>query len=103
MAAVFKLHGSVNWVRGLNSLSKRDDAIALTCHDNELALATPGPTKPEEISGTLARLWTRAVAELAQADAIVLMGYRFRQQMPGRGSIYLAPFVLTLAGIWTFT
>lgn len=79
---VLKLHGSVNWRRetlGPNEYSfkvESDYAFSLTCEDRALAIATPGPTKAERCE-QLRAIWRLAETELASADRIVFVGYRF--------------------------
>lgn len=82
VAAVIKLHGSVNWSRADQpdgrtvtfAIEKAD--YAMTCDAKNLALAVPGPSKLE-ITGRLNEFWDRAVRALMKADAIVFVGYRF--------------------------
>lgn len=76
---VLKLHGSVNWKksgsgRGYQVSSPLE---ALTCPDEELVIATPGPGKRKVASEDLCELWTTAENVLVHADAVVFVGYRF--------------------------
>jgi hypothetical protein len=78
-APVFKLHGSVDW-RRVNEKScaivSNDPTFAISCQDRELAIATPGPSKSRE-AASMRQLWTLAGNALAEADAIVFVGFRF--------------------------
>jgi hypothetical protein len=83
MAQVLKLHGSVDWKRTeqagkVTYETTPNPHYALTCPDAELAIATPGPSKRAS-TGELQLLWTTAEERLAEADAIVFVGYRFPQ------------------------
>ncbi len=80
---VIKLHGSVDWKRAQAEgaaakyeIRQRPD-FAVTCEDNELAIATPGLTKHGLVSGDFRYLWQRAGEALATADAVAFVGYRF--------------------------
>jgi hypothetical protein len=84
-AAVFKLHGSVDWQRlegpPVNGVKGRyssttDPRFALTCADYQIGIATPGPTKRISTK-ELEAIWDGALAHLKEADAIVFVGYRF--------------------------
>jgi hypothetical protein len=79
--AVLKLHGSVDWrvARATNGVIvsiEKDPAFAVSCVDDELAIATPGPSKADTARQYRA-LWEAAETALREADAIVFMGYRF--------------------------
>jgi hypothetical protein len=79
--AVLKLHGSVDWRRRKVDASylaeeTNDPHFALKCEDEEIAIATPGPSK-RAASKELGALWSKAQVALANADAIVFVGYRF--------------------------
>jgi hypothetical protein len=82
---VLKLHGSVDWCK--QTLNKgqpnervfvevKDPLFALRCKPEELAIATPGPSKAREAKGFKA-LWDLATSALAEADEVVFIGYRF--------------------------
>ena len=76
-----KLHGSVDWQRCATESDveiKRspDQNFAVTCPDDELCIATPGPAKAFR-SAELASLWEIACSALREADRIVFIGYRF--------------------------
>ncbi len=83
MPGVFKLHGSVNWIRssanGKDYVEVRPDIpdAALTLDDECLAIASPGPTKQEMTEQLFEGLWKHAMQELRTASAIVFIGYRF--------------------------
>jgi hypothetical protein len=51
--------------------------FALECEEGELAIATPGPSKKREADECFRELWKLAREALAEADAIVFVGYRF--------------------------
>jgi len=76
---LLKLHGSVNW--GLRSSQAVETnagvRYALTCDDDQLAIAGPGPGKQRLSSGLFEWCWTEALAALEKAAAIVFVGYRF--------------------------
>ena len=82
---MLKLHGSVDWLKGLDGKSqervimehKQDPTCALTCDDDQLAIATPGPSKQAVSDSDFLPLWTEAKKRLKVADAIVFVGYRF--------------------------
>lgn len=80
-ARVLKLHGSVDWQatrRGQHAqfAVHTDSLFALSAPANELALATPGPTKAT-VTGELQQLWGWCRDDISTADAIVFIGYRF--------------------------
>ena len=91
---VLKLHGSVDWVRRNGKIIRAEtdpkmkdvkDIAALYCEYDELALATPGPTKREMVQmsgpiknhGPLAPLWVYAAIAVKAATAVAFVGYRF--------------------------
>jgi hypothetical protein len=79
---VLKLHGSVDWRKTRigdrwTVESTADPGHALRCPAEELALATPGPSKELESTTGFRALWTWAEDALKNADAIVFVGYRF--------------------------
>ncbi len=80
---LIKLHGSVDWKRveveggPVQYETGQADDFALTCQDDELAIATPGLTKRAMVSEGFNALWDRAETALMTADAIVFVGYRF--------------------------
>lgn len=78
---LLKLHGSVDWMRGklADKVVTRvvpDERFALTCSDDLLAIATPGPSK-QRFADEVNELWRLASSAIGQADAIVFVGYRF--------------------------
>jgi hypothetical protein len=82
---VLKLHGSINWFRDdhgkigwCGEESKHPDESGLYCKLEEMALATPGPTKQSMIreGGSLKALWDRAGEQIGRAHAVVMVGYR---------------------------
>jgi hypothetical protein len=80
---LLKLHGSVDWKRTTQPPNPRalfeataDPVFALTCEDEEIAIATPGPSK-FEASREFVDVWSVAESALSRADAIVFVGYRF--------------------------
>lgn len=79
-APVLKLHGSVDWQRtgqdpGAFKLSD-DPEFAVTCVPDEIALATPGPTK-RHTAHFFGWLWSEALSAIRRADNVVFVGYRF--------------------------
>jgi hypothetical protein len=79
---VLKLHGSVDWtktsVNGRTHVSvDQDHSWAVRAPDDEIAMATPGPSKLSGSTVDFADLWTLAKTALTEADAIVFVGYRF--------------------------
>jgi SIR2-like protein len=76
---VLKLHGSVNWRRTETDVTAvEDDYFALGCKEEEMTIATPGPSKfSNSAGGPLESLWVAAKSALRTADAIVFVGYRF--------------------------
>jgi len=79
---LIKLHGSVNWRRLPEAASPdrcrlQSDDFAITCEDEELAIASPGLTKQRMVKDDFSSLWVHAEAALRAAKAIVFVGYRF--------------------------
>lgn len=78
---VFKLHGSVDWVR-LEGPGRARYAItdepehALTCAGCNIGIATPGPTK-RIAAEELETLWTAACQRIREASVVVFIGFRF--------------------------
>jgi hypothetical protein len=80
LVRVLKLHGSVDWKRAAGQYAQvqtRPAYFHLTCADDELAIAPPGPDKRELANSGLRPLWDRALEELGIADAVFFVGYRF--------------------------
>jgi hypothetical protein len=90
-ALVLKLHGSVDWIIFKGKICHAKDTAtafrdngakaniaALHCHRDQLAIATPGPTKQDMISGGkgLASLWAKAEKEIRGAQRLVFIGYK---------------------------
>jgi hypothetical protein len=78
---LLKLHGSVDWQKvtasdGKVMVNAKERTFALTCPGNELAIATPGPSKSREAKA-FKSVWDLACDALALADAIVFLGFRF--------------------------
>jgi hypothetical protein len=75
---VLKLHGSVDWKRRGATYDVMNDVLtALDCQAEEIALASPGPSKLDASEGFLKPLWAEAKTALSQAAAVVFVGYRF--------------------------
>lgn len=83
---VLKLHGSVDWMSVGRTLDRVPRGHKYFEHRNAVAmyeslpadegLATPGPSKVQRVKhGGLKPLWDRAAAALANASAVVLVGY----------------------------
>lgn len=82
---VLKLHGSVDWIWKPESqrVEQADPTAALRLPPIAQVLATPGPTKKgmvfggqEPKGGVLRQLWDEASRRIADADALVFLGYR---------------------------
>jgi hypothetical protein len=78
---VLKLHGSVDWQREASARACRfirtaDPDFCVTCLPEQLAIATPGPTK-KATAAELSLQWNLALTRLTEADAVVFVGYRF--------------------------
>lgn len=77
-----KLHGSVDWRRtevanaDVQFAESQHPLHALQAANEEIALATPGPTKLSA-ARELRELWDHALSFLRAADAVVFVGYRF--------------------------
>jgi hypothetical protein len=78
VAPVLKLHGSVNWKLEKGQITVADELFALHGPGDEIAIATPGPSK-RSMASAFQHLWTRARSALAKAEAVVFVGYRFPQ------------------------
>jgi hypothetical protein len=79
---LLKLHGSTNWLvgnfdKGARVQASSDRFAALTADDDQILIASPGPTKQEVTAEHLERLWQMAERAIREADAIVFVGYRF--------------------------
>ena len=78
LVPVYKLHGSVNWrLSHARIKAQQDLEFATKCRDEELALATPGPSKHTDVEELYKPLWEKAEAALATANSVVFVGYRF--------------------------
>lgn len=77
---LLKLHGSVNW-RCSGSPRKYELAhgefAVQSPRDDEIVIASPGPTKFAVAGGALRCLWDEAATRLSNAEVIVFVGYRF--------------------------
>lgn len=58
------------------TIKPQADDFALTCKPEELAIATPRPSKLKEAKG-FESIWNLACEALDTADAIVFIGFRF--------------------------
>ena len=78
-AHVFKLHGSTNWIlKDAETVEIDNSGEPIVARSpNKLAIATPGPTKAGIVNRLFDGLWGEAEYELANADAIIFVGYRF--------------------------
>jgi len=76
---ILKLHGSVDWRLSGDTLTRVPNSpdFALAAPDDELVLASPGPTKGLVVDRLLAPLWEEALRRLRDADVVVFVGYRF--------------------------
>jgi hypothetical protein len=87
---ILKLHGSVDWKKTKKSVQLaggetitrvtvtvgKDEWHALDCADEELAIATPGPSKELE-SLEFESIWGLAMVAIRAADVVALLGYSF--------------------------
>jgi hypothetical protein len=80
---LLKLHGSVDWSSGsapggdgVVVTLEKDPDFAVSCPDDALVIATPGPSKAETASQYRA-LWDVAEEAIRAADVIVFLGFRF--------------------------
>lgn len=73
---VFHLHGHVGWQRDAKGLIGRVEPAA-HLHPEKAVMGMPGPSKKELSDSHLTQVWSRAFAELAEADRVVFVGYRF--------------------------
>src|ERR1019366_4586399 len=79
---LLKLHGSVDWCKhygrkgGDMDIVRTEPFFALDGPPEDIAIATPGPTKRQEADG-FKGLWDLAFDALKRADVIVFLGYRF--------------------------
>jgi hypothetical protein len=80
---VLKLHGSVDWKKATArdgsvtvTTPDKQSVFALFCPAEQLAIATPGPSKAREAKG-FKSIWGLAKDALKQADAVVFIGFRF--------------------------
>lgn len=75
---LLKLHGSVDWRRVETGLEKADRKdFALTCPQDDLVIASPGPTKQHVTAAALESIWREALIRIEHAQVIVFVGYRF--------------------------
>lgn len=75
--SVMKLHGSIDWrFRQSKFVPTNDEFHWATCDQGEVGIASPGPTKMQSTTH-LGELWDLALKRIADADAVVFMGYRF--------------------------
>ncbi len=79
--AVLKLHGSVDWSKHLSDGKPTGkisllEGAAISGGDRFVAIATPGPTKLEEVLG-FKPLWDLACERIRKAASIVFVGFRF--------------------------
>jgi hypothetical protein len=76
---VLKMHGSVDWRRKGMATEKGAPEEVLACGSvRGMAIATPGPTKQEMITGKgpFVDIWKRAEQAIRGSAAIVFCGYR---------------------------
>jgi hypothetical protein len=88
---LLKLHGSVNWqFDGSCFRVHEDDEFALTCPQEQMVIASPGPSKLA-VATRLGELWTTAETVLRNATAVVFIGYRFPpSDASSRRRLYMA-------------
>jgi len=76
-ALALKLHGSLDWRIAGGQIEKADAAFALSASPDEMALATPGPTKTAFVKKHLRQHWDAAMEAVKTAQRIVFCGYQF--------------------------
>lgn len=78
-APLLKLHGSVDWQRVSDREVKRseDPRCVLNCKNDQIALATPGPSKSKVAKLLFEAIWAAAESALKTADEIYFLGFRF--------------------------
>jgi hypothetical protein len=77
-AKVYKLHGSLDWIEDGGCLRRLDEPFdAYIKRADQLAIAAPGPAKRERVEGAFRWLWDTALKELAEAQTVIFVGYRF--------------------------
>lgn len=77
---ILKLHGSVDWIFSEQPLKKAMRQPITTAEwspPENVAIATPGPTKGQEAVGPFFEMWNFAKQCLREANAVVFVGYRF--------------------------
>lgn len=82
---LFKLHGSVDWENCDDHVVKREARLLCLGYRNDpnvpnapkIAIASPGPSKALLTDSLFKKVWEHAVARLADADRVVIIGYRF--------------------------
>jgi hypothetical protein len=77
---IVKLHGSVNWhlfQNGVMGVASPDDARERLADLAVPMIAIPGPGKVAQLEKEMRQLWEVAMTALSQANAVVLLGYRF--------------------------
>jgi hypothetical protein len=85
MATAYKLHGSVDWLVAdavpfdpQQIQRSTDEFAAVNCERHErLVIGSPGQTKSKLTEVLREKLWEPAGVALAEASAIVFVGYRF--------------------------
>jgi hypothetical protein len=97
---VLKLHGSVDWMTNGSKFWQAPNPAEHfhACDDDELVLATPGPTKVS-VMRQLSALWDAAKTEVETATAIVFIGYRFPPSDSEARSRVLQGLVENKAGV----
>ncbi|HEY4239430.1 MAG TPA: SIR2 family protein [Kofleriaceae bacterium] len=73
---LYKLHGSVDWIRNGDEI-RRELWSPDLLRRNDLAIATPGDGKMELAKSTFRYLWRKAEEALSAASEIHLIGFRF--------------------------
>ena len=73
---LLKLHGSVDWLVDGDRVQKSTNAW-IDIATKEPLIVAPGPAKASVRNGKFKPLWDQAIARLAAADVIVIVGYQF--------------------------
>lgn len=75
---VFKLHGSISWLRnGKGQIVVDSNPTRRMEEGYTPVIGTPGPTKRKLADDHLRAIWSEAMSALAKADVVLFMGYRF--------------------------
>ena len=82
---VYKLHGSVDWVRRKGNAEVvygEEYAAVFANPDDEILMAIPGPSKKAMVTACFDKTWAWAFDEVRSASKIVFVGYRIPESDP---------------------